>query len=60
MLVVGSAGRGDDATALNTAQNTNLSDGTAAIQTGNASAVGNVADTDIDQLVDDALGDFGA
>ncbi len=42
-------GPGDDATAVNSAQNANLSDGTAVLKTGNASAVGNVAETNIFQ-----------
>ncbi|HUR76940.1 MAG TPA: hypothetical protein VMZ22_03255 [Acidimicrobiales bacterium] len=42
-------GVGDDASAVNSAANTNASDGTAVIETGNASAVGNVAETNISQ-----------
>ena len=45
-------GSGDDSTAVNSSANTNVSDGTAVIETGDASAVGNVADTDIHQGVD--------
>ena len=45
-------GSGDDATAANQATNTNASDGTASVQTGPASAVGNVSETDIDQHSD--------
>ena len=45
-------GPGDDATAVNSSANTNMSDGTAVVETGDANAVGNVADTDI------AQGDF--
>src|SRR4051794_8651981 len=41
---------GDDATAVNSAHNGNFSDGTAVLVTGNASAVGNVADTHIAQV----------
>jgi len=43
------AGAGGDQTAANDAHNTNVSDGTAALHTGDASAVGNVAHTDIHQ-----------
>jgi hypothetical protein len=43
-------GPGDDATAVNSAQNANISDGTAVLVTGNAQAVGNVADTNIAQV----------
>ena len=42
-------GPGDDATAVNSSANRNLSDGTALLATGNASAVGNVAETNIFQ-----------
>ncbi|HUR76941.1 MAG TPA: hypothetical protein VMZ22_03260 [Acidimicrobiales bacterium] len=42
-------GPGDDATAVNSSANTNMSDGTAVLETGNASAVGNVAETNIHQ-----------
>ncbi|HUR76939.1 MAG TPA: hypothetical protein VMZ22_03250 [Acidimicrobiales bacterium] len=53
-------GAGDDATAVNSSSNLNISDGTAAVLTGSASAVGNVADTQIAQLGGGLLGDQDA